>query len=338
MSIHGATRPPCLMVMFADERRREVFAPEIVSAVEARTTLLHPPMTVQELDARPDLLAQVEVLFTSWGAPRLDDTRLRNAPALRAVFHAAGTVRTFMTEAAWQRELVVSSATTLNALPVAEYTLAAILFSLKDGWHYVAGAKREGRMPPRRPMAGAYQSRVGLVSLGEIARRLVSLLKAHDLELFVHDPTIEPAEAAALGLRLASLEDLFAECDVVSVHTPLLPSTRGLVDGRLLQRMKPGATFINTARGALVRESELLETLRARPDLTALLDVTSEEPLQAGSNLLDLPNLHLTPHIAGSMNRECLRMARGMVDELDRWLKGKPLRWRVNAERRHMIA
>ncbi len=197
-----AERPACLMVMFDDARRSEVFPSEILSAVAARTQLLHPPMTVHELDARPELLARVEVLFTSWGAPRLDEARLQAAPLLRAVFHAGGTVRTFMTEAAWQRGLIVSSASSLNALPVAEYALAVILFSLKDGWHYVAGAKRDGRMPPRRAMAGAYQSCVGLVSLGEIARRLVALLRAHDIELLLHDPTVDADEADRLGSNL----------------------------------------------------------------------------------------------------------------------------------------
>jgi phosphoglycerate dehydrogenase-like enzyme len=102
--------------------------------------------------------------------------------------------------------------------------------------------------------------------------------------------------------------------------------------------MKPGASFINTARGAIVREGEMIEVLRARPDLFAVLDVTYPEPPAPDSPLYTLPNVILTPHIAGSMDGECRRMGRYMVEELRRYVKGEPLRWGISRERAAVLA
>ena len=137
------------------------------------------------------------------------------------------------------------------------------------------------------------------------------------------------SSAAALGLRLVTLEELFARCDVVSLHVPLLPSTRGLVTARLVASMKPNATLINTARGAIL-EPAVVSVLSQRPDLQAVLDVTDPEPLPAGSLLRSLPNVTLTPHVAGSVGRECRRLGDMMVDELRRFVAGQPLQWPVD--------
>ena len=102
--------------------------------------------------------------------------------------------------------------------------------------------------------------------------------------------------------------------------------------------MKPNATFINTARGAVIREPEMIAALRERPDVFALLDVTDPEPPAADSPLLSMPNVILTPHIAGSVDAECQRMGRYMVEELKRHLNGEPLKWEITRERAALLA
>jgi len=111
----------------------------------------------------------------------------------------------------------------------------------------------------------------------------------------------------------------------VYCHLPLYAGTEALIDGALLRRMKRDATFINTARGAVVNEPELIEVLQERPDLQAVLDTIVEEPPLPGHALLALPNAFVTPHIAGSMCFECRRMGLMMVDELRRYHAGEPL-------------
>ena len=130
----------------------------------------------------------------------------------------------------------------------------------------------------------------------------------------------------------ASIEDIFAQSEVISLHTPDLPSTKGMIRGRHFEMMKPGATFINTARGAVVNEPEMIEVLGRRPDITAVLDVTDPEPPAVDSPLTKLPNVVLTPHLAGSAGRECHRLGCYMVDEFRRYLAGEPLVHRVTPQ------
>ncbi len=111
-----------------------------------------------------------------------------------------------------------------------------------------------------------------------------------------------------------------------------------MIRGAHFEAMKRGATFINTARGKVVAEAELIAVLRRRPDLFALLDVTQQEEPPPHSPLYALDNVLLTPHIAGSLGRECHRMGRLMAEELDRYLAGEPLRYAIDEERFKRLA
>ena len=273
------------------------------------------------------VLAGVEVLVTGWGCPLLDEELLRHAPRLRAVVHTAGTVKNHVTEACWRRGLQMTSAAGANAVPVAEYTLAAILFSNKQVLATRDGYRRTREhgvdWQARLTGAGNYRRRIGIIGASRIGRRVVELLRPFDLEVLISDPFLDPGEAAGMGARSAPLPELFRDCDVVSVHAPWLRSTEGLVSRTLLASMPDGATLINTARGALV-DQPALERELVSGRLNAVLDVTTPELLPSGSPLYDLPNVLLTPHIAGSMGGELRRMADFALDELERWTRGLP--------------
>ena len=128
----------------------------------------------------------------------------------------------------------------------------------------------------------------------------------------------------------SDLPEIFKESDVVSCHTPWLKETEKMLRREYFESMKPGATFINTARGAVVDEAGMIEVLKKRPDLYAVLDVTYPEPPVPESPLYDLPNVILTPHIAGSMGNECRRMGNLVVDELQRYIAGEKLRYEIS--------
>jgi phosphoglycerate dehydrogenase-like enzyme len=296
------------------------------------------PQTRGTIQDDPAVLGQAEVIFSGWGMAPMDEAFLAAAPNLKAVFYGAGSIRYFTTEASWARGVIVVSAYYANDIPVAEYTLAQIVFSLKLGWRYIFEVKRLQAYPPKVPGPGCYGSTVGLISLGMIGRMVAERLKAYDLTVIAYDPYITQAQADPLGVRMCSLEEVFRESDVVSLHTPWLPETVGMVTGEHLRSMKTDATFINTARGAIVREAEMIAALQARPDLTAVLDVTYPEPPEAGSPLYTLPNVVLTPHIAGAMGPESRRMGRLMVDEFRRYLAGDPLRWAISQEQAAIMA
>lgn len=320
--------------IFAPASLRETVFPETVltelrKAGDLSATIVEPA----DWPAHAELLAEAEVIVGTWGMPRLDAVFLAAAPRLRAVLYAAGSVKSFVTDEVWQRGVVVSSAWAANGIPVSEYTLGAILLSLKRFWHFSRAMRTpDGIGHGELSIPGAYRSKVGLVSMGVIGRSVARLLQPFDIELLAYDPYFPFEDAQEAGVRLVDLAAVFAECDVVSLHTPWIPQTEGMIGRDLIASMKPGATFINTSRGAIVREAELCEVLADRPDLSAVLDVTYPEPPAPDSPLRSLPNVVLTPHIAGSMQTECARMGSWMAGELARFAKGTPLHHQVTRD------
>ncbi len=185
----------------------------------------------------PAVLRQAEVIFSGWGAPRMDEEFLQAAPNLKAVFYAGGSVRGFVTEALWRRGIRLTTAQALNAIPVAEFALSAIQLGLKRFWHYARLTRELRNFPTERPMPGAFGSVVGLVSYGIIARLVREKLRSLECTVLVYDPFLGAEEAARAGVRRVGLEELFATADVVSVHTPHLPETAGLIGRRLMERI-----------------------------------------------------------------------------------------------------
>lgn len=298
-----------------------------------------PPLTAETWSRDVARLREVEFIYSGWGTPPMDAAFLAHFPRLRAVFHAAGSVKHFATEALWARGVRVTCAAAMNAIPVAEFTLAQIVFCLKHGWQRVREVQQERRFRKEdEHMPGAYRSTVGLISLSRTGRLVAERLRSLDVDVIAFDPVAPPESASALNVRLCSLEELFAAADVVSCHTPLLPETRGMLRGGHFAAMKPGASFINTARGGLVQEPELIRVLTQRADLLAVLDVTDPEPPDPSSPLFTLPNVVLTPHIAGSLGRECRRLGRMMVAETQRLLRGEPLQGEVSRAQLSRVA
>jgi phosphoglycerate dehydrogenase-like enzyme len=314
------------LLVMSPEHRDLIYGPPEWSALEHGATFLHPHVSPIEFATGGARFDDIEALFTTWGMPPLDDALLRRLPQLRIVFYAAGTVRDVVTPASWRRGTRVTTAAIANAQPVVEFTVAAIVFALKRVWERAAALRDDHRYLRHQPaLPGCYGTTVGLIALGRIGSRVAERLRTMDVHVIGHDPFVTPADAARLAVRWVGLEELFSTADVVSCHLPLHAGTRHLIDGRHLRSMKRGTTFINTARGAVVNEADLVAVLRERPDLYALLDTITDEPPPPDCPLLRLPNAIVTPHLAGSMGPECRRMGAMMVDELRRYRTGEPL-------------
>lgn len=320
------TRRPTAVFAGRRERLEAVFNGWRETPLGTRVCLPVDPLEASLNEVRyPEDLSSVEVILGTWGMPVLSASFLDRMPSLRAVFYAAGSVRPFVTPASWERGIRIFSSAQANALPVAEFTFAQMVLSLKavpririrdrEGWL----AAEEGK----RAIRGNFAVRVGLVSYGIIARRVRELLKACAHEVLVYDPFLSAEEAAREGVTLVGLEALFASCEVVSLHTPLLPETRGLIREEHLASMKEGATFINTARGAVVDQRALAAVLKRRPDLTAILDVLEQEPPAAEEPLLSLPNAWIYPHLAGAIGHEYQRFLHAMADAIAAYVAGE---------------
>jgi phosphoglycerate dehydrogenase-like enzyme len=315
-----------------------IYGPEQQAAMAEMVDLVAPPMSRQEVEKNLDVVREVDFIFSGWGAPTMSADFLAAAPKLQAVFYASGTVKGFVTDEFWERGIRLSGANSVFVLPVAEFTISQILFCLKHGWRYALETRRRRTYAGHWEVPGAYGTTVGLISLGAIARRVVELLRPYDLNVMAFDPFFPAEEAEKLGVKLVSLEEVFAKSDVVSLHAPLLPETKKMISARHFAAMKQGASFINTARAGVVDEAGLLEVFKQRTDLFAVLDVMYPEPPATDHPFFDLPNVIITPHIAGCMSLECRRGGQFVVDEVGRYLRGEPLRGEITRERLAFIA
>lgn len=314
------------------DRFEDVYNPQVRARIEELVDIYAPLQTRESIKENPGVLEQARVIFSGWGMVKMDEEFLLNAPNLDIVFYAAGTVKYFVTDASWRKGVRVTSAAAANGIPVAEFTFAQIVLSLKRAWYFADKLKSE-RTWKRDRVPGCYGTTVGVVSLGVIGKMVCEKLKSLDVNVIAYDPFAPKQLEKELNISLCSLEEVFALSDVVTLHTPWLKETENMIDGRLFRLMKKNSTFINTARGAVVNEKEMIEVLKERQDIYALLDVTYPEPPETDSPLYELPNVILTPHIAGSLDAECGRMGEYMLEELKLYMKGMPLKWEVTEDK-----
>ena len=288
-------------------------------------------------DRAARVLDRCEVLLGHWGCPRLDADALTLAPRLQLVAYAAGTVKDVVSPELWDRGIQVSSAAAANAVPVAEFTLAAILFANKGVF-----ASREWLRDPgvriRRPkVVGNYDKQVGIVGASHVGRAVIDRLAPFSLGIVVADPFLTEADADELGVRRVTLDELLRTSHVVSLHAPDVPATRHMIGAAQLAMLGDGTTLINTARGRLV-DTEALEAEVSTGRISAVLDVTDPEPLPRSSVLHQLPNVFLTPHLAGAQGSELGRLADLALDEVERFATGLPLRHPIRREDLDRIA
>lgn len=337
----GKKRPRAVYAL-SPERTRQVF---VATHYRRLAELCDIPdaIPLQQFDdgRAAALLADVEILITGWGCPKIDADVLARAPKLRLIAHAAGTVKTFIAPDIFAAGIQVTHAAVANALPVAEFTLAAILFANKRVLRFrqlYAESKETRRvMSLADEPIGNYRKAIGIVGASRIGRRVIELLRPFDLDILLHDPFVTPAEAKALGVALLELDDLIRRCDVLSLHAPSLEATRHMIDARRLSLLRDGATLINTARGALIDHAALeAELVSGRID--AVIDVTEPEVLPADSPLYALPNVLLTPHVAGALGSERERLGALIVDEIERYVQGEPLQYSIDPSALERIA
>ncbi len=312
-------------------RLGSVYGPAQLAEISKISDLVCPPTTTEAVLANPEVLKEVEILFGGWNMPALDKEFLQMAPKIRSVFYSAGTVKPYVSDALWERGIVLTNAHKANAVPVAEFCVASILFSLKLGWYHLRQLNKEkcwSRKTTEIP--GCYDATVGLISLGAIGFKTLELLRPYNIKPLIFSTSMTQSKADEWNAEVVSLDDTFERSDVVSLHTPLLPSTRGMIRGEHFRKMRPNATFINTARGAVVNQQEMIEVMRERPDLTALLDVLDPEPPEPGADIFSVDNIHITPHIAGSLGRECRRLGQTAIDECKRFIAGEELLYQVH--------
>lgn len=309
-----------------------VYPPETLDRIANLTDLYPERVDIHNFDTHAPNLAEVEVIFATWGMIPFEEKHFKAMPKLKAVFYAAGNVKAFA-QPLIDNDIILVSAWQANAIPVAEMCLSQILLSLRGYFRSVRQYRDTRELSAKayhRP--GVNGETIGMLGMGKIGTRTRFLLKDYPLKVIAYDPFLTDERAAELDIENVSMEDVFERSYVVLNHIPDIPSTRGVLTEKHFASLRDGATFINTGRGAQVIEDDLIRVLKQRPDLTALLDVTDPEPPVGASPFWDLPNVINSPHIGGTIGDEVTRLSDLILEEYNRWVKGQPLQHQVTAK------
>ncbi len=290
-------------------------------------------------DDLAELLPGAEAVVTSWGTPVITPELLEIADELRIVGHAAGSVKKLMPPEGYARGIVVVSRAALIADSVAEYTLWAMLSMQRNLFHYshLMKVARGWKVSVQDYGHELYFKKVGIVSASMVGRRVIALLKPFRCNVSVYDPYLSQEGAADLGVARVSLEALFAENDIISVHAPTTPETKRMIGAAHFKLMQDGALFVNTARTWVLDQDALIDELRTGR-FRAVLDVFDEEPLPPDHPVRDLDNVFLTPHISGHTAESRMRLVEGVVEDIQRFFAGEPLTLAVPPERLSIMA
>lgn len=269
-----------------------------------------------------------DALIVCHGAPRITGELMDGAPRLRLIGELEGDrfAHRIDVEAAWRRGIRTVDTTNGSSYPVAEWALAMLIVSFRNGAYYFRRtmeprtfehSDRDTAFPPGE----LYGSTVGLIGCGHIGRRLLSFLKPFHCSVRVYDPYLPREMADALGFLQTSLDHVLGGSDAVVSLVPQTPATEGLIGRRELDLLRPGSVFVNVSRGRVVDSDALVERLR-RGDVCAGIDVFDPEPIPGDHPIKTLPNVFLTPHIASLQKRRPGRFFALMVDELERFFGG----------------
>jgi len=262
-------------------------------------------------------LSGADLLITGWGQRTL---HCEDIGDVKLILHTGGTVGGIVGEDIFEKGITVLSGNRYYAESVAEGVIAYMLFALRDMGRYTAETKAGGW--PENRTRGLLGKKVGIVSVGAISRLVIGHLRHFGCEVLAYSTRPDPAYAAAAGIRYATLEEIFSECDIVSLHTARTPATIGMIDARLLSLLRPGALFLNTARGEVVCEKDLLDAL-STGRFSAVLDVYNTEPLPPDHPFHTLPNVTLFPHQCGPTYDRRDYITRELLADATRFFAGE---------------
>ncbi|MBT5873860.1 MAG: hypothetical protein HOH43_10595 [Candidatus Latescibacteria bacterium] len=277
-----------------------------------------------------DLIAQIKsanAVVLAPGAPQISGDIMDRVSGLGFIGDMEGDrfAQRIDLDAAWERGIRTIDTTNGSSYPVSEWALALIIISLRNaGAHFrnmIAGRTRKTGDDPGYKHGDLYGKRIGLIGCGHIGRRLIKFLEPFRCEIFVYDPYLPREMADAVGFTQTSLKNVMSGTDAIVCLAPITRRTRGMIGKEELDWIPEGAIFVNVSRGAVVDSVALIARLE-RGDIVAGLDVFDPEPVPEDSEILNMPNVFLSPHIAGVTEASYPRMFTLMVDELQRHFSG----------------
>ncbi|MFD2115153.1 hydroxyacid dehydrogenase [Paenibacillus yanchengensis] len=289
----------------------------------------HGPFPEEELAEK---LADVHTTITSWNSIPLSDSILAAANKLQLVAHMAGSVKPILPSSkVYEQGVTVLNSNYAIAVSVSESVLALILAL---GHKIIPTQKLMSTHMLWKTSAidiESYELRgrtVGLIGLGMVAQEVIKLLQPFDINIVGYDPFFPKEVANELNITLLPLHDVLSQAHIISLHAPQIPETYHMIGNKELALLRDQAILINTARGNLIDQCALTEHLRSKR-FYAGLDVFEVEPLPLDSELRFMENVIVRPHLAGVNPNSRLRIGAMMVDEMERFYNGEPLKFEV---------
>ena len=249
-------------------------------------------------DELKEALKDVDAVFTGWGTPKYDSNILEKADKLKIIAHTGGSAAALVSDELPKRNITLLTGNRLYAESVAEGALGYILLSQRKMLGDIKRTKEIGWPDVYIHNKGLKGKVIGLVGFGMIAENLARILNAFDVKIKIYSGHLAPEVAAKYNATICSLDEIFETCDIVSVHSALTDKNYHFIGKEQLSKMKDDALLINTARGAVINEAELIEELKTGR-IRAILDVYENEPLPMDSGLRGLDNVILMPHRGG---------------------------------------
>ncbi len=271
-----------------------------------------------------------DIIVTSWGSPKIDAEILSACPDLLAVIHAAGSVKPLLSDEFIEKKIRITNSAVAIGEGVAESALAFLISACK-GFYKLNEDTASGLWNENVPttVTDFYDITIGVISGGMVGRHLVKLLKSFHVDILMYDPILSAEEIAAIGAEKVELDELLKRSDAVTVHAPAIPATENMLNKDNLCLLRDGAVLVNTARGSIINERDLIEELK-KGRIFACLDVTEPEPPTADNELRTLKNVVLTPHIAGTNTNGLKRIALHVCEEVERLLRGERMKAEVD--------
>ncbi|MCD6220661.1 hydroxyacid dehydrogenase [bacterium] len=282
------------------------------------------------------------IIITSWGSPEITSSIFKSAPDLKFIMHAAGSIKPYIKKEVMKKGVRVSSGSGVLGKFVAITTLGLILVSVKKIFWWSDFIKETGKWREDEKIM-KYTDEIigvntGIISMSNVGRNLVSLLKQFTEKIYVYDPYCTEEQIKNYGgVKVKSLMEIAEKCEIVALCAPLTEETKGMIGKNFFKNMKDGAVFINTARGAIIDEKTLIEELK-KERIFACLDVTYPEPPEENSPLYNLKNLIISPHIAGCVHSGLKELGKFSVEEIGRFIRGEKLENEIKLEKINIIA
>ncbi|MBQ9798078.1 MAG: hydroxyacid dehydrogenase [Clostridia bacterium] len=295
--------------------------------LESLGTVVYNESTAQYTpDEVRELLRDAQVVVTGWGTPKLTGELLADNDSLRLIVHTGGSVADLVDEGTYAKGIRVLCGNDMFAESVAEGTIGYMLSALRripdDVFTLRNGGWKNGVVT-----RGLLGKQIGILGVGAIARHLMRMLQPFHCSFLVWDAnyTVDPDYLASVNAKQVSLEEVLTSCNIISLHASLTPKSHGMIGRREFEMMQPGTVFINSARGAIIRQQEMAEVLRDRPELFAVLDVFEVEPLPTDDLLRTLDNVYLIPHRGGPTVDYREQIGAAVVEDIANWINGKEL-------------